>query len=965
MTDFTPQWFVEKWERATLKEKSSAQSHFDDVCRMLGHPTPAEQDPSGTEFTYEFPVVTVGGGRGFVDVWYRGHFAVEYKGKGRYNDLSEAYQQLLRYHEGLMSPPLLVVCDVDRWEIHTKWPNTVHTEYKFTNREILFPENQRILRALFEDPERLNPNRTAEQVTIAAADLFHQIADAMRDQADPDTLARFLIRLMFCLFAEDADLLPTLPGTSKGVFSAMVEETLMEPDRFVPYLRDLFQAMAVGGDFFLRKIAYFDGAMFDHAQALPMSQAALEALAQACQLDWSDVEPAIFGTLFERVLDPAKRAQLGAHYTDPKDITRIVEPVLMQPLHREWAAIRAEAASLRERYDAAATDRDREDLGAQLLARRDRMLRRVREITVLDPACGSGNFLYVALQLLKDLERAVMLDPLWKGLGRWFDDFVMEVHPRQFYGLEIEPVAHALASAVIWIGYIQWNLRNGYFGFKAHRIMDPTQNIEQRDAILAFDDAGNPVEPAWPSVDVIVSNPPFLGSYKLRGELGDEYVDYIWEIYNNRVERGADLVCYWFERARAEIEAKLAKRAGLLATNSIRGGFNREVLNRVKQTGDIFMAWSDREWILEGAAVRVSMVGFDDGSQHERTLDGNGVSLINADLTAGIDLGAAKALDENKGICLRGDEKHGAFDIPEDVAKEMLKATNSSGRPNTDVIRPYLNGLDIVRRPRNMWIIDFFEMALEEAELYEMPIAHVRENVKPERDKNNRKRRREKWWQHGEIIPNMRKAIDSLERFIVTPMVAKHRVFTWLDGSTIPDHQLHVIARSDDYFFGVLHSRLHEVWSLRLGTWLGKGNDPRYTPTTTFETFPFPWPPGQEPADHPAYAAISAAAHQLHDEREAWLNPPSLLAGRGQGEGSKALQRRTLTNVYNALAVFRGQDSGRVEIAAGEFAPRLDELHRALDRAVCEAYGWDYDVLEDEEEMLPRLLALNLARAAS
>jgi type II restriction/modification system DNA methylase subunit YeeA len=239
----------------------------------------------------------------------------------------------------------------------------------------------------------------------------------------------------------------------------------------------------------------------------------------------------------------------------------------MQPLRREWEAVKAEAAPMREQYDAALASGSRRDIktfGDRLHTLRERILSRLRGVTVLDPACGSGNFLYVSLQLLKDLEKEVIHHPLWHDLPL----AIPEVHPRQLYGIEINPIAHDLASIVVWIGYIQWQQNNGYLSFQ-EPILEPLDNIRQMDAILAFDEDGNPVEPEWPSVDVIVSNPPFLGDKKMRAELGDEYVDALRALYEDQIPGQSDLVCYWFEQARQMIEQGRARRAGLLATNSI------------------------------------------------------------------------------------------------------------------------------------------------------------------------------------------------------------------------------------------------------------------------------------------------------------------------------------------------------------------------------------------------------------
>jgi type II restriction/modification system DNA methylase subunit YeeA len=354
------------------------------------------------------------------------------------------------------------------------------------------------------------------------------------------------------------------------------------------------------------------------------------------------------------------------------------------------------------------------------------------------------------------------------------------------------------------------------------------------------------------------------------------------------------------------------------------------------------MAWPDEPWVLNGADVRISIVGFDDGSQATVTLAGHPVAGINSDLTSLVDVTAAAPLPENFGIAFMGDTKGGAFDVSAEVAREWLALPlNPNGRPNDDVLKPWFNGLDVTRRPRGMWIIDFgVDMTESEAALYEAPFRHVEQNVKPERQKNKRESYRRKWWIHAEPRPRMRQALSGLDRSIVTPTVAKHRLFTWQERTALPDHQLIVFARQDDYFFGVLQSRAHEVWSLRAGTWLGVGNDPRYTPTTCFETFPLPWSPGQEPWRDPSLHAIVNAAHELHVRREAWLNPPDATEAE--------LKKRTLTNLYNARPAW------------------LAAAHGALDRAVWAAYGWD-DLEPQEtpdEEILGRLLQLNRERPA-
>ncbi|MCC6626919.1 MAG: class I SAM-dependent DNA methyltransferase, partial [Chloroflexi bacterium] len=662
---------------------------------------------------------------------------------------------------------------------------------------------------------------------------------------------------------------------------------------------------------------------------LDLTAADLAILETAARLDWGSIEPAILGTLFERSLEPDKRSQLGAHYTGQDDIRRVVEPVLMAPLRRRWDAVRAAAEATIARREAATTPgtraRHQQALRAALLGFSDELA----AVRVLDPACGSGNFLYVALKALLDLEKEVSLFGALNGLPAFFP----QVGPHQLHGIETNVYAHQLASVVVWIGYLQW-LDAAGFGIPSDPILRPLTTIQHRDAILDHDEQGRPVEPAWPVVDVIIGNPPFLGDKKMRAELGDQYVDDLRRLYEGRVPGGADLVCYWFEKARAQIEAGHAKRVGLLATNSIRGGANRAVLDRVVASGGIFWAESDRPWVLDGAAVRVSMVGFDGGAEQSRALDGGAVPSINADLTAAADLTTAGRLPENVGLAFIGGMKKGQFDISDAVAQSMLATTgNPNRRPNSDVIRPWVNGLDLTRRPRGMWIVDFgVDMTEAEAALYELPFEYVRAKVKPERDLVRNPLERSRWWLHARPAPDLRAAIEKLGRYIGTPRVAKHRLFVWLDPATLPDGQVVAIARDDDYFLGVLHARPHELWALRLGTALE--DRPRYTPTTTFETYPFPWPPGQEPAGDARVEAIAAAARTLVEQRDAWLNPP--------GASAAELKPRTLTNLYNQRPTW------------------LANAHRALDAAVLAAYGWPADLGDDE--VLARLLALNQAR---
>jgi len=927
--------FVAKWRRSTLTERSAAQEHFLDLCALLGEPTPATADPDGSFYTFEKGARKTAGGGGWADVWKRGYFGWEYKGKRK--DLAAAYQQLLQYREDLENPPLLIVCDLNRCEVHTNFTGTVKQVYAFDLADLQRNEPTptcvlpplEVLRAAFTHPDLLRPNRTTAGVTEDAAREFAALAESLRRRGeDPEATAHFLMRLLFCLFAEDIGLLPA------RLFTTLIERTRTRPADFAARLGLLFAAMATGGSFGADDIAHFNGGLFADDTVLALAGDDLAILARAAALDWASIEPAIFGTLFERSLDPAKRSQLGAHYTSRDDILLIVEPVLMAPLRRRWAAVQEEARELIGKRDAAsggARTRHQQALGRLLLAFTDE----IAAVRVLDPACGSGNFLYVALKRLLDLWKEVSAFAAASGVAGLLPD---TVGPQHLYGIEVNVYAHELASVVVWIGYIQWLHDNG-FGVPEDPILKPLRNIRRMDAVLSHDAAGQPVEPVWPAADVIVGNPPFLGDKKMRAELGHIYVEELRALYGGRVPGGADLVAYWFERARELIAAGRVKRAGLLATNSLAGGINRRVLDRIKQTGDIFLAWDDRPWVLNGAAVRVAMIGFDDGREIARHYNGATATSISADLKGSLDLTQARRLRENAALAFIGDMKKGPFDIPPALATDLRALpVNPNGRSNSDVVRPWINGLDVTRRPRGMWIIDFgVAMPEEEAALYEAPYEYVRRHVKPERDKGRNPLERSRWWLHGRPAPDLRAAVQGLRRYIATPRVAKHRLFVYVDAPTIPDGQIVVVAGDDDYLFGVLHSKVHELWTLRMCTWLGVGNDPRYTPTTTFDTFPFPWGPGREPVGDPRVDAIAHAARILVEQRDRWLNPP--------GAPEAILRERTLTSLYNDRPTW------------------LALAHDRLDGAVLDAYAWPHDLGDDD--ILGRLLTLNLDRAGA
>lgn len=958
--------FVAKWRRSELKERAGSQEHFIDLCGVFDHPTPADMDTVGDTFTFEREAAKSNGRKGRADVWKRDYFAWEYKSK--HKDLDDAHDQLRQYREALLNPPLLAACDMAILDIRTNFTRRATRRYEVPLDDLGDTVNRRIVEHLFYDPNKLEPGQDVEAITDKAAGDLAAIAQRMRARGlDPTEVALFLDRVVFCLFAQDVRLL------ADHVFSKIVEKTHRDSRWISREIFNLFQAMNTGGECALEKIPYFNGDLFADVRPLELTNFEVEAIHKVARLNWGEVDASIFGTLFERGMDPDKEREIGTHYTRREDISALVEPVVMAPLKREWSQAKDKIEALLGQADGPPNPAKMRARSPQKDSARYRkarrmvhdFLQRLRDVTILDPACGSGNFLYVSLQKLKDLEKAVLVYASELNI----DDFLPGVGPWQLRGIEKSLYAYDLARTTIWIGWLQWTKANGY-KVNNEPILRALDNLKNADAILDLSDPEFPREPSWPDAEFIVGNPPFLGAKKLRTELGDEYVEKLFDMYGDRIPNFSDLCCYWFEKARTQVESGRTNRVGLLATQGIRGGLNSEVLKRVKRTGDIFFACSNRKWILNGANVGVSMIGFDAGQESGKVLDDQSVQAINPDLTSAADVTRSRRLAENRGVGFYADVKSGKFDLPFDEAVGILNDPSPNGKPASDVIRPWSNGRDVVQRPSDYWIIDFgVSMGLEAASLYEGAFRIVKDRVEPERRGVKRKKYRESWWLHAEPCGEMRRAISRLDRYIATTIVSKYRLFVWMSSCVLPDHALFVVARDDDYTFGVLHSRLHEVWSLRQGTFLE--NRPRYTPTTCFETFPFPDPfAGLE-------ATIGEAARDLNAARERWLNPPewtrtevldfpgstsgpwSKLVHEPDDQGigvvryarripkdaecAKKLAKRTLTNLYNQRPTW------------------LDLAHRKLDESVFAAYGWGVDLSDDE--ILARLLALNLGKA--
>jgi hypothetical protein len=689
-------------------------------------------------------------------------------------------------------------------------------------------------------------------------------------------------------------------------------------------------------------------------------------------------------------LDPAERRKLGAHYTPRSYVERLVVATILEPLRAEWANVQATAEAKR-------TEGDAKGAAALVQAFHEKLC----NIRILDPACGTGNFLYVSLELMKRLEGEV-LEALASlaGQGRFAGYELKTIDPHQFLGLEVNPRAAAITELVLWIGYLQWHFRTRG-GIPPEPILRDFKTIEVRDAVLAWDakdlardeharpiartdSEGNKIEvyryknpkrPEWPEADYIVGNPPFIGGKDIRGRMGEDYAKALWAAHPHMNE-SADYVMYWWDFS-AELltrkETRL-KRFGLVTTNSLSQVFQRRVMEKhlsLKKPVSLLMAIPDHPWTKatrDAAAVRIAMTVAEAGACEGRLLevtkeegldtDAPNVELretrgrINSDLTVGADVTKACALQANAFLCSPGVKLHGDGFIVTLAEAEHLGLGRRPGLENH--IRLYRNGRDLTGTTRGVMVIDLFGLDAGEVrrrfpEVYQHVFATVKESKdehgRPNgRDVNNRESYRQNWWIFGEPRRDLRPALIGLPRYIATVETAKHRVFQFLDASILPDNMLVCMGLDDAFFLGVLSSRFHLVWALRAGGWLGVGNDPRYSKSRVFDPFPFPDPP------EALKARIRATAEELDALRK-----------QVQAEH----RGLTLTQLYNVLAKLRAGeklDEHDEAIKTNGLVLIIKEHHEKLDALVAKAYGWPENLSDDE--ILAKLVALNAERAA-
>ncbi len=1008
---FTPMTYPEfetRWKPAGGAERANYGLFLQDLCDLIGapRPDPTTDNPAQDAYVLERAVAFADGAKtttGRIDLYKRGCFILETKqgtdspdeqqkanraelglppekrrkghalrGTAKWEQMMQtARQQALGYARALPAdapdrtepkPLFLLVADVGYClDIYSNFagvgdafvPFPDQSRYRLPLSALADDDTRAMLRAIWTNPAELDPSRRAARVTRELAGYLAGIsAQLERDNHRPDVVAQFLMRCLFTMFAEDAGLIPNQS------FTGMLRR-YDQPDMrgFLPdALTALWHTMDTGGfaPDLKARLRRFNGKLFHDATALPLTAPQITLLLKAAEADWTAVEPAIFGTLLERALDPRERHSLGAHYTPRRYVERLVLPTVLEPLRREWNAAQAAAAQL--------LDQNRpKEARAELV----RFLNRLTSLRILDPACGSGNFLYVTLEHLKRLEGEVLAAINAYGQTGILDlGAGLTVSPRQLLGLELNPRAAAIADVVLKIGYLQWHLRTHGPTQLREPLLDDYENILNQDAVLQHDGAFAHAKPTtWPEADFIIGNPPFVGDKAMRGALGDQYVETLRKTYKGIVPESADLVMYWWEKAAETVRQGHAEAFGFITTNSITQTFNRRLIQRhldAEPPLSLTFAIGDHPWVdsAQGAAVRIAMsvarAGKLPGTMaevlRETTTDEDDAydidlvesdGMINADFTIGADVASVVSLRANTGISSNGMMLAGSGFI---VTKEKAQSMYSGKKLELEQrIRPYLNGKDIMDRPRGVFLIDLY--GLKESEiisLYPELYQHVFTHVKPERDVNNRKKLKEVWWEFGETRKGLRGALQDLTRYIVTVETSKHRVFQFVSTEIVPDHKIVAIALEDAYTLGVLSSSVHIIWGLATGSQLGP--TPVYPSSRCFQTFPFP------DATPEQQARIRQLAEQLdaHRKRQQAAHPTL-----------------TLTDLYNVVEKLKAGEPLTAKdqtINQQGLASVVVSLHQQLDAAVAEAYGFLPNL--PPSEILTRLVALNRARLA-
>lgn len=1032
--------FLNRWNGNSGSERANFQSFIRDLCSLLDlpHPDPGEGDTSQNAYVFErfiaSPRVDGNTDNRYIDLYRRDCFVLEGKQTGKelasrsqQNAINAAVAQAERYIRGLPQeevehgrPPFIVIVDVGN-AIYTyseftrtggnyvPFPDPRHYEIRL--EDLHKPHVQHRLRQLWLDPDQLDPSKHAARVTREVSTKLAELAKSLEHNGyDVERVASFLKRCLFTMFAEDVELLPK--ASFQNLLTDIKEKN---PEAFPHAVKALWENMNTGGysDRLMQTIKRFNGGLFKGIDPIPLNVRQIELLIDAAKADWRFVEPAIFGTLLERALDPRERHKLGAHYTPRAYVERLVMPTLIEPLREQWGDIRGAAETLL-----------RQGKTNKALQQVQAFHYQLCETKVLDPACGSANFLYVALEHMKRLEGEVLgfMSELTQGQGV-LESEGLTVDPHQFLGLEINPRAAQIAELVLWIGYLQWHYRLSDRLDLPEPILKDFKNIECRDALIEYDsrepeldengepvtiwdgismkvspttgelipdEAGrsiiyqyhNPRRAEWPKADYVVGNPPFIGEKRMRDSLGDGYVSAVRSVYNELP--ACDFVMYWWHIAAELVAVGDVKQFGFITTNSIGQTKNRGVTAPHLETKThIRLAIPDHPWVdgNDGAAVRISMTvvvsGQGTGTRlqvtHETESEGSNARQVQfssrtgkifSDLGVGAALVEAKGLNANTGMVFQGVKLVGdGFLVSPEQRSEWVSSCPEVGR----FLPQLVAGSDLTKRRSPRYCIDFFGLDSDAArEAFPQGFQKILSDVKPFRSQSKDKFFRENWWLFGRGRGDMRDAISSLKRYIVTSEVSKHRIFVFLDaGSSIADGSLAVVALEDAAALGVLSSRLHICWALAQGGLLE--SRPRWQNGPCFLNFPFP----NMTTDQAEKIRVLADLVDAHRKKQ-----------------QKIHQELTITNMYNVLEMLNTGEPihnkpKEKEIYEKGLIEVLKKLHDDLDRTVFEAYGWSdladklvgcpgattprsdkpVEQAEAEEELLMRLVELNKQRA--
>jgi hypothetical protein len=1038
--------FITEWRETGGSELANTQSFINGLCALIGVDPPrgSREDDSHNDYVFERGVFQDNGDGtqsfGRIDAYKRDCFILEAKQGSNADRLADekgdddldffgqtakarmkrgtarrgtpgwakamvqAKGQAERYAKAAPHgwPPFLLVADIGYCiEVYADFSGTGKAYAQFPDRaryrimlEDLRDEDVRKrLASIWTNPKSLDPATQAAKVTREIADLLATVSKRLENRGyNADAVSGFLMRVLFTMFAEDTGVL--LP---KDSFKTLLRAHQDNLDNLPHSLSSLWKAMDAGefAPALATKVHHFNGYLFKNTDALPLDADELKVLIEASLKDWTEVEPAIFGTLLERALNAKERAKLGAHYTPRAYVERLVGPTIMEPLRADWNGVRAAASELIGEDKAEDAKKLVEAFHGKLAATK-----------ILDPACGTGNFLYVAMARMKELEGEVI--DLLIELGN--DQYVAEltghtITPENFLGIEINPRAAAIAQLVLWIGYLQWHFRvNGKDRAPPEPILRDIRTIENRDALFSYekkelerDKVGKPLtrwdgetmkahpvtgkdvpdetaqvevyryikpSPAkWPKADFIIGNPPFIGNKRMRKRLGENYAKALRAAWP-KVPKSVDLVMYWWDRCAELTHSGKLRTFGLVSTNSIKQITNRAVIERWLKTRPalgLSYAIPDHPWMDDEttAQVRISMTVASKGGnsgiletiKSERKVKGQPnvvdfvprLGQIHSNLTIGANITDCGPLKSNDTLSFMGVIPSGTgFRIS---AEELLECgCDFSDLPS--VVRTYLVGNELTDNKAPGFIIDYF--GLNEGQACEASPAlfqFVLNRVKDSRaarsgGTSDSQQYAAEWWLFAKPRPGMRAALRGQSRYLATTETSKHRWFTFLQSDILPDQKIRGVASEDAFHLGLLSSRFHTLWSDAAGGRQGVGNDPVYNNTTCFDPFPFP-----ADVPDPLKEKIRTEAEALDALRKKVLADHEDL---------------TLTKLYNVLEALREDraltddertihDRGLVTI--------IKQHHDAIDALVAEAYGWPADL--SDEEILTRLVALN------